>query len=38
VAREINRRGFYIGSHPAMSLEDADYVVGVFGDYFAPRS
>lgn len=35
VAREINRRGFYIGSHPAMSIDDADYVVGVFGDCFA---
>lgn len=35
VAREINRRGFYIGSHPAMSRDDADYVVSVFGDYFA---
>lgn len=35
VAREINRRGFYIGSHPAMSDDDVDYVVDVFGDYFA---
>jgi len=38
VAREINRRGFYIGSHPAMTLDDADYVTGVFGDYFAQRA
>ena len=37
VAREINRRGFYIGSHPAMSLDDADYVAAVFGDYFAQQ-
>ncbi len=37
VAREINHRGFYIGSHPAMSFDDADYVVSVFGDYFAQK-
>ncbi|TAJ21623.1 MAG: DegT/DnrJ/EryC1/StrS family aminotransferase [Dehalococcoidia bacterium] len=37
VAREINRRGFYIGSHPAMSLDDADYVAEVFGDYFSQQ-
>lgn len=35
VAREVNRRGFYIGSHPAMSTDHADYVVEVIGDYFA---
>lgn len=38
VAREINGRGFYIGSHPAMSIDDAGYVVGVFADYFAHTS
>ena len=37
VAREINRRGFYIGSHPAMDDEDVAHVVATVGDDFAQK-
>lgn len=37
VAREINNRGFYIGSHPAMTDEDVDYIAAVVERFFADR-
>ncbi len=37
VARKLNRSGFYIGCHPYMTIEDTDYVIEVFRDFFRTR-
>ncbi|MFN2633144.1 MAG: DegT/DnrJ/EryC1/StrS family aminotransferase [Thermoanaerobaculia bacterium] len=34
VAAMLNRTAFYVGSHPAMSDEDVDYVADCFADFF----
>jgi dTDP-4-amino-4,6-dideoxygalactose transaminase len=35
VATRLNERAFYIGCHPAISDDDADYVIRTFHDFFA---
>lgn len=35
VAARLNERAFYIGCHPAITDEEADYVIQTFHDFFA---
>lgn len=35
VAKHINSNGFYIASHPDLSLKDIDYIEKIFTRYFA---
>jgi dTDP-4-amino-4,6-dideoxygalactose transaminase len=35
VAKEINRRGFYIGCHPEINEEDIEYIGEVFSRFFS---
>jgi dTDP-4-amino-4,6-dideoxygalactose transaminase len=37
VARWIDRNGFYIGCHQHLSGKDLEYIVSVFGKFFAGR-
>ena len=34
IARSLNSSGFYIGCHPGMTMDDADYVVEQFRVFF----
>jgi dTDP-4-amino-4,6-dideoxygalactose transaminase len=34
VAKWINNSGFYIGCHSYLSIEELDYVISVFHDFF----
>ena len=38
VATNLNKNGFYIGCHPEMKRSDLDYIIKVFGNFFANYS
>jgi dTDP-4-amino-4,6-dideoxygalactose transaminase len=34
VAQDVNRRGFYVGSHPYLSQKDLNHMADAFGSFF----
>ncbi len=38
VAKKINHQGFYIGCHPELTLEELQYIVDTFAEYFKDKS
>jgi dTDP-4-amino-4,6-dideoxygalactose transaminase len=37
VAKWLNRQAFYIGCHHYFTLEDLDYIVNIFKNYFGVK-